>query len=77
MDMIKPAAAPDAEMAALHSTMRTQRIQDFIFHKVTLLFALSVLLVLLGIIVSLVVGAAPAFHGKRVAGGAAKIASLS
>jgi phosphate transport system permease protein len=46
----------------LNSTMRTQRIQDFIFHKVTLLFALSVLLVLLGIIVSLVVGAAPAFR---------------
>ena len=62
MDMIKPAAAPDAETAALHSTMRTQRIQDFIFHKVTLLFALSVLLVLVGIIVSLVVGAAPAFR---------------
>ncbi len=45
----------------MHSTMRNQRIQDFIFHKITLLFAASVLLVLLGIIISLAVGAAPAF----------------
>jgi phosphate transport system permease protein len=43
------------------STMRKQRIQDFIFHKVTMAFALSVLVVLVGIIVSLVVGAIPAF----------------
>ena len=42
--------------------MRTQRIQDFIFHKATMLFAASVLLVLAGIIVSLVVGATPAFR---------------
>lgn len=45
---------------ALMSTMRKQRMQDFLFHKVTLLFALSVLLVLVGIIVSLVYGAMPA-----------------
>lgn len=44
------------------STMRKQRIQDFFFHKVTLLFAASVLIVLIGIIGSLVVGAAPAFR---------------
>ena len=48
--------------AAMHSTMRMQRIQDFIFHKVTMLFAGSVLLVLLGIIISLMIGAAPAFR---------------
>jgi phosphate transport system permease protein len=48
--------------AAMHSTMRMQRIQDFIFHKVTMLFAASVLLVLVGIIVSLIVGATPAFR---------------
>jgi len=42
-------------------TMRNQRWQDFIFHKVTLGFALSVLLVLVGIIISLVIGAWPAF----------------
>lgn len=53
----------EAEMAhkALVSTMRKQRIQDFLFHKITLAFALSVLLVLVGIIISLVLGAWPAF----------------
>jgi phosphate transport system permease protein len=48
--------------AALMATMRTQRIQDFFFHKITLLFALTVLLMLGGIIASLFVGAWPAFH---------------
>ncbi len=42
-------------------TMHKQRFQDFIFHKLTLTFALSVLLVLAGIIVSLMIGAWPAF----------------
>ncbi|HEY8606327.1 MAG TPA: phosphate ABC transporter permease subunit PstC [Noviherbaspirillum sp.] len=42
--------------------MRRQRIEDFIFHKLTLFFALSVLLVLAGIIVSLVINAWPAFR---------------
>jgi phosphate transport system permease protein len=56
------AAALDASHAALHNTMRVQRIQDFFFHKLTLLFAGSVLIVLLGIIVSLAIGAAPAFR---------------
>jgi len=64
-------AADDAGQAALHeearnvalrNTMRVQRIQDFIFHKVTLLFAASVLIVLVGIIISLAIGAAPAFR---------------
>ncbi|HWT70637.1 MAG TPA: phosphate ABC transporter permease subunit PstC [Oxalicibacterium sp.] len=45
----------------LMATMRRQRLQDFLFHKVTLVFALSVLFVLLGIVVSLVFGAWPAF----------------
>ncbi|CAN5670364.1 phosphate ABC transporter permease PstC [soil metagenome] len=47
---------------ALLTTMRNQRWQDFIFHKITLGFALSVLLVLIGIIISLVIGAWPAFR---------------
>jgi phosphate transport system permease protein len=55
-------AASDASFAALRSTMRVQRIQDFFFHKITLLFAATVLLALVGIIVSLAVGAAPAFR---------------
>ncbi len=42
--------------------MRNQRLQDFLFHKLTLGFALCVLLVLVGIIISLIVGAWPAFH---------------
>jgi phosphate transport system permease protein len=56
------ALAAEASHAALHSAMRRQRIQDFLFHKLTLLFAASVLLVLVGIIVSLAIGAAPAFR---------------
>jgi phosphate transport system permease protein len=54
-------AMSDVSHAAMLSTMRKQRIQDFIFHKVTMAFALSVLVVLVGIIVSLVLGAIPAF----------------
>jgi phosphate transport system permease protein len=50
-----------AELAAMHKTMRRQRFQDFLFHKITLVFAASVLLVLIGIIISLFIGAAPAF----------------
>ncbi|MEH6434363.1 phosphate ABC transporter permease subunit PstC [Massilia sp. DD77] len=57
------AAEADArQAAALRATMRKQRMQDFLFHKITLLFAASVLLVLVGIIVSLAIGAAPAFR---------------
>ncbi|WP_229421667.1 MULTISPECIES: phosphate ABC transporter permease subunit PstC [Massilia] len=58
----RKSATLDLEHAALLSTMRKQRMQDFFFHKVTLLFAASVLLVLVGIIVSLIIGAAPAFR---------------
>ncbi|MBB5610305.1 MULTISPECIES: phosphate ABC transporter permease subunit PstC [unclassified Janthinobacterium] len=47
--------------AQMLSTMRKQRIQDFLFHKVTMLFALSVLLVLVGIIISLIMESVPAF----------------
>ncbi|WP_017876275.1 MULTISPECIES: phosphate ABC transporter permease subunit PstC [unclassified Janthinobacterium] len=53
---------PDHSTAAMHSAMRKQRLQDFFFHKVTMLFALSVLLVLVGIIISLMIGAWPALH---------------
>jgi len=57
----KQAFLDEESHARLRSAMRTQRIQDFFFHKITLLFAASVLLVLVGIIVSLAIGAAPAF----------------
>ncbi|HYD62387.1 MAG TPA: phosphate ABC transporter permease subunit PstC [Noviherbaspirillum sp.] len=49
-----------AAAKAMGNTMRKQRLQDFLFHKITLLFALSVLLVLAGIIISLIIGAWPA-----------------
>ena len=58
----KAAAQADTfETPALRNTMRNQRLQDFFFHKVTWLFAASVLAVLVGIIISLAIGAAPAF----------------
>ncbi|MBK8064056.1 MAG: phosphate ABC transporter permease subunit PstC [Betaproteobacteria bacterium] len=38
---------------------RSQRVQDFIFHKVTLVFAMTVLVALIGIIVSLIINAWP------------------
>ena len=43
----------------LLAVMRTQRIQDFIFHKITFGFALSVLVVLAGIIISLMYASIP------------------
>ncbi len=46
---------------AMMSVMRKQRMQDFLFHKVTMLFALSVLVVLVGIIISLILESIPAF----------------
>ncbi len=55
-------AGSEASNAAMHSTMRMQRLQDFVFHKTTMLFAGSVLAVLVGIIISLVIGAIPAFR---------------
>ncbi|QGZ42256.1 phosphate transport system permease protein [Pseudoduganella flava] len=56
----EPQAASTVSQAAMQSVMRRQRIQDWFFHKVTMLFALSVLFVLIGIIVSLAMGAWPA-----------------
>jgi phosphate transport system permease protein len=49
----------DARVAAVASR---QRWQDFLFHKVTMLFSLLVLAALLGIIASLFVNAWPAFQ---------------
>ncbi|UFS56905.1 phosphate ABC transporter permease subunit PstC [Comamonadaceae bacterium M7527] len=48
----------DARMAIV----KRQRWQDFFFHKITMLFALMVLVVLVGIIVSLTIEAWPAFN---------------
>lgn len=49
----------DPKMLAV---VKKQRIQDFLFHKITLLFSVLVLLALAGILVSLLVSAWPAFH---------------
>jgi phosphate transport system permease protein len=50
-DMLTPQAV---------KVLRIQKIQDFIFHKSTLFFALSVLVALVGIIISLIINAWPA-----------------
>jgi phosphate transport system permease protein len=59
------------QLAALNSAMpspraikvaKLQRIQDFLFHRVTQFFAMLVLFALLGIIASLLVNAWPALH---------------
>lgn len=52
---------PDSGLqdARLLAIARNQRFQDFLFHKVTLLFALTVLFALAGILVSLVVSSWP------------------
>ncbi len=49
-----------ASVAAMQSVVRKQRIQDWFFHKITMVFALTVLFVLVGIIISLINGAMPA-----------------
>ena len=41
---------------------KIQRIQDFLFHGITQFFALTVLIALVGIIISLVINAWPALH---------------
>ncbi len=61
MDANKRAYEIELAETSMTRAMRRQRFQDFLFHKITLLFALSVLIVLGGIIVSLAVGAWPAF----------------
>ena len=42
--------------------VRLQKLQDYLFHKATLLFALTVLITLAGIIASLFINAWPALH---------------
>ena len=53
-----PSRAPDANVMAV---VKRQRLQDFVFHKITLGFSLLVLFALLGIIISLILNAWPAF----------------
>jgi phosphate transport system permease protein len=53
---------PAATTTRATGSARWQRVQDFLFHKITLTFALTVFLVLIGIVVSLINGAMPAFQ---------------
>ncbi len=48
--------------AQLLAVSRIQRIQDFFFHKVTMLFSLLVLVALMGILISLVINSWPTFQ---------------
>lgn len=54
--------ASAAHSKGMPSATSSAKWQDFLFHKVTFSFALLVLLVLVGIMVSLVIGAWPAFE---------------
>ena len=57
MNTLESAGAPTLVAAKI---ARLQRIQDFLFHRVTQFFSLSVLFALLGIIGSLFINAWPA-----------------
>lgn len=57
-DFVSPAVHAKGTPSATSSA----KWQDFIFHKITFSFALLVLLVLVGILISLVIGAWPAFE---------------
>jgi ABC-type phosphate transport system permease subunit len=53
---------PIQNMVKNHPSFFFNKLGDFLFHKITFSFALSVLLVLLGIIISLSLGAWPALQ---------------
>jgi phosphate transport system permease protein len=57
-----PLATPANNTKGMSSATSSAKWQDFIFHKITFSFALLVLLVLVGIMVSLVINAIPAFE---------------
>jgi phosphate transport system permease protein len=54
------AMSPPSTEVDMNAVMRRQQWQDFFFHKVTFGFALFVLLVLVGIIISLIINSLPA-----------------
>lgn len=56
------ASAPATDPATMMKGASAARWQDFLFHKLTFSFAFLVLAVLVGILVSLVIGAWPAFE---------------
>jgi phosphate transport system permease protein len=62
--MNSPVASPQssAPTAAMMAVVKRQKLQDFLFHKVTMGFSLLVLIALLSIIASLWISAWPAFE---------------
>ena len=59
MDITQSASMPTPQALRV---AKLQRVQDFLFHAVTQFFAISVLIALLGIIISLLINAWPALH---------------
>jgi phosphate transport system permease protein len=59
MDITQSASMPTPQALRIS---KLQRVQDFLFHAVTKFFAVSVLVALLGIIISLFINAWPALH---------------
>lgn len=59
MDITQSHSAPTPQATRI---AKLQRIQDFLFYAITQFFALSVLIALLGIIISLVINAWPALN---------------
>lgn len=62
VDSCKSAIDTAVAVRQMATAMRRQRIQDVLFHKVTLGFALFAFIMLAGIIVALIHGAWPAFQ---------------
>jgi phosphate transport system permease protein len=59
MDITQSHSAPTLQATRI---AKLQRVQDFLFHAITQFFALSVLIALVGIIVSLIINAWPALY---------------
>ena len=59
MDITQSQSAPTPQALSI---AKLQRVQDFLFHGITQFFALSVLIALMGILISLVINAWPALH---------------
>jgi phosphate transport system permease protein len=59
MDITQSASMPTPQALRV---AKLQRVQDFLFHGITQFFAISVLIALLGIIISLLINAWPALH---------------
>ena len=59
MDITQSQSAPTPQALRI---AKLQRVQDFLFHGITQFFALSVLIALMGILISLVINAWPSLH---------------